>query len=184
MQYGTDDILGFETDTVWGIGCHPLNRNSAEKIYELKKRDKLKPLILMSSKIEYLMPYIKEIPVYAQSLIKNFFPGALTLIFEKSDICPFFITSNKNTVGIRIPNHKDFFEIAESFENNVLATTSLNLSDEPPVLNYDEAVSKFGSEIKIIKPKYNEPSVNMASTVVLCTENTPVVLRQGSVYLS
>ena len=182
-MYNKDDILGFETDTVWGIGCHPLNRISVDKIYELKGRDRSKPLILMSSKIENLYPYVKSIPDYAKELIEKHFPGALTLIFEKTDLCPDFITSGFNTVGIRIPNHKEFYGIAENFEGNVLATTSLNFSNEPPVKNYNEAIEKFGNKIKIIKPNRDNPPQGTASTVILCTAIKPQILRQGSIFI-
>ena len=183
MLYNKNDILGFETDTVWGIGCHPLNENCVNKIYEIKGRDKSKPLILMSYEFENLKPYIKNIPDYANSLIEKFFPGALTLIFEKTDICPSFITSGFNTIGVRIPNHKGFMEITKNFEGGVLATTSLNLSNEQPVSSYNEAIQQFGDIIKIIKPKNNEPPKGMASTVVLCTEFEPKVLRQGEIFI-
>jgi len=183
MKYNKDDILGFETDTVWGIGCHPKNKNAVDKVYEIKGRDKKKPLILMSYEIEKFYPYIKKIPNYAKALIEKFFPGGLTLIFEKSDDCPLFVTSGFDTVGIRIPNHKGFIEIAKNFEGNVLATTSLNYSDKPPVKDYNEAKEKFGSVINVIKPNGDVPPKGTASTVVLCVSDEPKVLRQGEIFI-
>ncbi len=183
MKYTKDDILGFETDTVWGIGCHPLNLTSVNKIYEIKNREKTKPLILMSSNFENIKPYIKNIPEYAKGLIEKFFPGGLTLIFEKTELCPNFITSNFNTVGVRIPNHKGFFEIAENFEGHVLATTSLNFSNLPPVKDYKEAYMKFGKIIKVIKPEHKPLNSGTSSTVVLCTGDVPKVLRQGEIFI-
>ena len=103
------------------------------------------------------------------------------MIFEKTDLCPSYITSGFNTIGVRLPNHKGFCELAENFEGGVLATTSLNISNEPPVKNYDEAREKFGDKIKIIKPITNAPPIGLASTVVLCMGNEPKVLRQGSI---
>lgn len=183
-MFKKDEILGFETDTVWGMGCHPLNDKAVEKIYEFKSRDKSKPLILMSSDIKNILPYIKTIPDYAKILAEKYFPGGLTLIFEKTHLCPDFVTSNFNTVGIRIPNHKGFHSVAENFEGKVLATTSLNFSNLPPVKNYEEAVEKFGKEIRIIKPENNNESPSgTASTVVLCTGEKPVVLRQGDIII-
>lgn len=182
-MYSKNDILGFETDTVWGIGCHPFCVESVEKIYEFKGRDKSKPLILMSSKMENLTPYIKNIPNYAEELIEKYFPGGLTLIFEKTEFCPLYITSGCNTVGVRIPDHKEFYGMAENFEGKVLATTSLNHSNEPPVKNYGEAYKKFGDKITIIKPTGKNPPKGTASTVVLCTGESPVVLRQGDIKL-
>jgi len=194
------EVLGFETDTVWGLGCLPNDESAVDKIYEIKGRDKSKPLILMSNALENLMPYVLNVPDYAKTLVDKHFPGALTLIFEKSNLVPDFITSGKNTVGIRVPNHLGFQKLclgienvldgsvrcqaayAEDFMQNgaVLATTSLNYSNEPPVKDFDEAYEKFSGQITLIKPE-NPNHIGVSSTIVLCTSSTPVILRQGSV---
>ena len=104
-------VIAFVTDTVWGLGCLPNNIEAIERIYDIKGRDKSKPLILMSNKEEYLFPYIKEVPKKAKELMKKYFPGELTLVLEKSEKTPFEITSNKNTVGILVPNNEFFKEL-------------------------------------------------------------------------
>ena len=124
-------VVSFVTDTVWGVGCLPNSEKGVENIYELKNRDRSKPLILMSDDIEHLMPYVKDIPIKAKALIKKHFPGALTLIFEKSDLTPDYMISYKNTVGIRIPNNPVFKRLCEVIDGHVLATTSANLSGQP-----------------------------------------------------
>jgi len=182
------EVLGFETDTVWGLGCLPNDSMAADKIYEIKGRDRSKPLILMSYDLENLLPYVISIPDYAKTLAKEYFPGALTLIFEKSNLVPDFVTSGKNTVGIRVPAHKGFqglcLKIKAKGESGVLATTSLNRSNEPPAADYGEAVREFGYEfggaVNVIKPE-KPCNMGISSTVVLCTGPAPVVLRQGSV---
>ncbi len=176
------DVLGFETDTVWGLGCLPNDKTAVEKIYEIKGRDKTKPLILMSNCVENLIPYVLKVPDYAKTLIDEYFPGALTLIFKKTSLAPDFITSGQDTVGIRVPNHKEFSELCKNIEGGVLATTSLNRSNEPPVADYNEAVEKFGTQIKILKPE-NPCNIGVSSTVVLCTGDKPVILRQGSIHI-
>jgi L-threonylcarbamoyladenylate synthase len=62
----------------------------------------------MSNNKENLLNYVKNIPENAQNIMEKHFPGALTLIFEKSDKTPDFITSGKNTVGIRVPDNAFF----------------------------------------------------------------------------
>ncbi len=177
------EVLAFKTDTVWGFGAHPNDKRAIEKIYEIKKRDLKKPLILMSYDFENLKKYIKKIPPYAFLLIEKHLPGGLTLIFEKSDFCPGEITSNCKTVGIRIPNSPDFFALAKKIEGGVLATTSCNVSAEPPVKNYFEALEKFSSCAKIIKPIENSENENIPSTVILCLDDGYKILRQGAVNL-
>lgn len=177
------EVLAFKTDTVWGFGAHPKDFSAIKKIYEIKKRDTKKPLILMSDSFEPLKKYIKNIPSYALDLIEKYLPGGLTLIFEKSELCPFEITSNNNTIGIRIPNSEDFCSLVSKIEGRVLATTSCNISSEPPVKNYKEALEKFSNVATIIKPINDTESENLPSTVILCNNDTYEVLRLGAIKL-
>lgn len=178
------EVIAFKTDTVWGFGCCPNDKIAVDKIYEIKKRDLKKPLILMSDEFKNLEKYIKYVPDYANKLIQKYLPGALTLIFEKSDLCPDFITSNGSTVGIRIPNSPDFMAFIKNIEGGVLATTSCNVSNEPPVKNYIEAKNKFENVATIIKPISDKNNENVPSTVILCLDDEYKILRQGAIKLN
>lgn len=85
----------------------------------------------MSNETYHLLEYVKPIPVIGCRLIKKYFPGALTLVVEKSDKTPLYMTSNMKTVGIRVPDNEIFKEICEAAPGHVLATTSANLSHQP-----------------------------------------------------
>ena len=145
-----DGVIAFVTDTVWGLGCLPTSKKAVERIYEIKHRDSKKPLILMSNDIEPLRKYVKPLTEKAENLVKKYFAGALTLVVEKSELTPDYITSGLNTVGIRVPDNKIFSEICSCIEGNVLATTSANLSNEPPALTYDEAVKYIGDKVDLV----------------------------------
>lgn len=177
------EVFAFKTDTVWGFGAHPKDKIGVSKIYEIKKRDEKKPLILMSDDFSNLEKYIKNIPNYAYELIEKHLPGGLTLIFEKSDLCADYITSSNSTVGIRIPNSPDYFQLMDRIEGRVLATTSCNLSNEEPVKNYLEAVEKFNKVATIIKPIEDTENENIPSTVILCLSDGYKILRQGAIEL-
>lgn len=176
-------VIAFVTDTVWGLGCLPNNEKAVEKIYEIKGRDRSKPLILMSDKVENLYPYVKNIPSKAKYLIEKYFPGALTLIFEKSEITPLTITANKNTVGIRVPNNEVFKNICENIEGNVLATTSANLSNQPSAKTYQEAKDFIGDYVDCIIYDYGNEAKGLESTVVLAINDNIKILRQGAIFL-
>ena len=131
-----DGVIAFVTDTVWGLGCLPTSEKAVQKIYEIKHREAKKPLILMSDDIYPLFDYIKQpIEKQAQRLIKDHFPGALTLVLKKSEKTAAYITSGLDTVGIRVPNNETFANICRNTEGRVLATTSANLSGEAPALS-------------------------------------------------
>lgn len=178
-----DGVIAFVTDTVWGIGCLPESRKAVEKIYEIKKRDTKKPLILMSNSVEHLKKYIKELNKTAKTLIEKYFPGALTLVIEKSNFTPNYITSGLNTVGIRVPNNKIFSEICENIEGHVLATTSANISNEPPALTYQQALKYIGNLVDYVIKDEKEKAKGHASTVVGIFDNKIKLFRQGDIII-
>ncbi len=176
-----DGVIAFVTDTVWGLGCLPTSENGVKKIYEIKKREPKKPLILMSNKIENLLPYVKPINKKIKELIDRYFPGALTLVLEKNGKTPDYLTSGFNTVGIRVPDNEVFREICETAAGGVLATTSANLSNEPSAKTYEQAVSSIKGKVDLILEDFGVKAKGMESTVVSVLDDEVKVLRQGAV---
>ena len=179
-----DGVIAFVTDTVWGIGCLPTSEKAVQRIYEIKKREAKKPLILMSDDIYPLFDYVKQpIEKKAQRLIKEHFPGALTLVLEKSKNTPNFITSGMSTVGIRVPNNETFAKICQAIDGRVLATTSANISGEVPALTFEEALSYIGDKVNLTIPDYGCVAQGKASTVVGFNDEEVIVFRQGEIKL-
>ena len=176
-------VIAFVTDTVWGLGCLPSSKAGVDKIYEIKGRDRTKPLILMSDKEENLIPYIKELPKHAKKLMEKHFPGALTLVFEKSEITPDYITSGKNTVGIRIPDNTFFKNLCSIIDGGVLATTSANLSNQPSSKTFEETKASVGQYVDYVFDDNGHHCKGKESTVVLITEDSFQILRQGSIFI-
>ena len=177
-------VIAFVTDTVWGLGCLPTSEKAVQRIYNIKHREAKKPLILMSDDIYPLFDYIKQpIEKQAHILIKKHFPGALTLVLEKSENTPDYITSGMNTVGIRVPENETFANICKSIDGRVLATTSANLSGENPALTYEEALSYIGDKVDLVIPDYGCVAKGKASTVAGFKDGEVVIFRQGEVQL-
>lgn len=179
----SDGVIVFVTDTVWGLGCLPDNEKAVKKIYDIKKREAQKPLILMSSDIEHLMPYVKEFPEIAKELCDKFFPGALTLVLPKSEKTPDYVTSNLDTVGIRVPDNDVFKELCEFAKDKVLATTSANLSHEPSAKTYEQALINMQGKADLIIEDYGHVAKGLESTVVLVRNGEIKILRQGQINL-
>ena len=178
-----DGVIAFVTDTVWGLGCLPSSEKAVKKIYEIKHREAKKPLILMSYDIYPLFDYVKQpIEKEAQRLIKKYFPGALTLVLDKSENTPDYMTSNLPTVGIRVPDNKTFAEICKNIDGHVLATTSANISGEPPALTYEEAVAYIGDKVDLVIESNGEKAQGRASTVAGFKEGGKcIIYRQGEI---
>lgn len=176
-----DGVIAFVTDTVWGLGCLPKSEKAVKKIYEIKKREAQKPLILMSNETYHLFEYVKPIPEIGCRLIKKYFPGALTLVTEKSSKTPYYITSNMETVGIRVPDNEVFKEICEIAPNHVLATTSANLSHQPSAKTYEQALENMKDLADLVIPDYGYFAKGLESTVVGVLGNDLKIFRQGAI---
>lgn len=176
-------VIAFVTDTVWGIGCLPGSEIGAEKIYEIKGRDRSKPLILMSDSADKLLPFTENISGAGRSLMEKYFPGALTIVLKKSNRTPNYITSGKNTVGIRVPDNEFFKRLCSVIEGGVLATTSANLSDNPSSKTFEEAYSSIGNLVDYIFEDYGYKCKGKESTVVLAEGDCIKILRQGSIFI-
>ena len=176
-------VIAYVTDTVWGLGCLPNNESAVKKIYEIKKREAQKPLILMSNDIYPLLDYVKPIPKIGQILIKKYFPGALTIVTDKSENTPDYITSSMPTVGIRVPDNEVFREICEIIPRHVLATTSANLSHQPSAKTYEQALENMSGLADLIIEDYGYAAKGLESTVVGVMNNELRIFRQGAIHL-
>ena len=176
-------VIAYVTDTVWGLGCLPNNESAVKKIYEIKKREAQKPLILMSNDIYPLLDYVKPISKIGQVLIKKYFPGALTIVTDKSENTPDYITSSMPTVGIRVPDNEVFREICEIIPGHVLATTSANLSHQPSAKTYEQALENMSGLADLIIEDYGYVAKGLESTVAGVMNNELRIFRQGAIHL-
>jgi L-threonylcarbamoyladenylate synthase len=177
-------VIAYVTDTVWGLGCLPDNERAVKKIYEIKKREAQKPLILMSNEVYNLLEYVKPLPKAAHQLIKKYFPGALTLVVEKSEKTPDYITSSMPTVGIRVPDNEVFKRICEIIPGHVLATTSANLSHQPSAKSYEQAYENMHNLADLVIEDYGYTCKGLESTVCGVLGDDIKIFRQGAIEVS
>ncbi len=174
-------VITYVTDTVWGLGCLPDNENAVKKIYDIKKREAQKPLILMSNEVYNLLDYVEPLPEKACRLIKKYFPGALTVVVKKSKNTPNYITSNMETVGIRVPDNEVFRRICEIIPGHVLATTSANLSHQPSAKSYEQAYENMNGLADMIIEDYGFKCKGLESTVCGVFDDEIKIFRQGEI---
>lgn len=176
-------VISFVTDTVWGLGCLPNSSKGVDKIYEIKGRDRSKPLILMSDNINNLFPYLDTISDMTKHLADKYFPGALTIVSKKSDKTPAFVSAGLDTVGIRVPDNKFFQKLCSVIEGNVLATTSANLSNQPSAKTFLEAKKSIGNFVDIVFDDFGYLCNGKESTVLSVVDDKIMILRQGSIFI-
>ena len=170
----------FPTDTVYGIGCDALNINALNKLFNYKERNFNKPINILVSNINMVKKYVKNINYIEQKLMENFWPGALTIIFDKSQIVPNLLTSNLDTVGIRMPNNPISLELIEYF-GSALATSSANVSNKPANININEdLINNFNNKVNFIIDG-GEIKDGVPSTIVRVDDNKVKILREGAI---
>ena len=173
-------IICFPTDTVYGVGCLIDDEEALEKIYNLKHRDLSKPLAVLVPNKESIYKLIKNSNNLVDEWIDKYWPGALTIIFNKAIHVSDNLTRGLSTIGLRMPNSKIALEVLNKF--GPLATTSVNLSNTPALNDLELIKLHFGDQIDyIIEDK--EVSSKVSSTVVDATKDEPVILRQGDIKL-
>lgn len=123
--------------------------------------------------------FVKSINPIEKKLIETFWPGSLTIVFDKTNLVPDILTSNLSTVGIRMPNNKISLELINKY-GSPLATTSANLSDENPALSINEKLKQdFRNTVDFI---LDSGEINgKPSTIVRVDNNEIIILRNGSI---
>lgn len=171
---GAGGVIAFPTDTVWGLGALP-TRAGADALFEIKQRPREKHLIIMSDCAEHLRPYMADYPDIAFDLADRHWPGALTIGVPRPD-------SDSMTFGAcRVPNYKPFQDLCGVIDGHCLATTSANISGQPPLTNAAD-IQKTFPDIIVIDNAY-APMGGAPSTVVILTDDKIQVVRPGAVVL-
>ena len=151
----------FQPDTLPAIGCLP---NFSKIIYEVKKRDKNKALILMGAEITQIVKYVNQIAVKdLKKIAAKYWPGPLTIVVPISDDHKLNFISTDNTVGIRIPNSSSAKKLIN--ETGPLATSSANISGLSPSFNA-HSVAQSLPNVDILGPIPWEVCSGKASTII------------------
>ena len=170
-------LVAFPTETVYGLGADALSPRAVRKIFKAKKRPADDPIIVHISNVAQLQELVKDIPKQALKLMKEFWPGPLTLIFEKSDQVPDIVTAGLNSVAIRMPSHK----IANALitrANTPIAAPSANLFGSPSPTTAQHVISDLHDRIDMIIDG-GEANIGVESTVLDVRKSPPTLLRPG-----
>lgn len=143
----TNKVICFPTDTVYGVGAKVSDVNAVRRIYEMKRRSNDKPLAILTGTKD-VEKYVKNVTSDARKLMDEGWPGALTLIFEKSDDIADEITQGFKTIAFRMPDSKVALEILNHF--GLMATTSVNFSGQKELSNVLDIEETFSDWIDYI----------------------------------
>jgi L-threonylcarbamoyladenylate synthase len=180
-------LVAFPTETVYGLGADATNETAIAKIYKAKGRPADHPLIVHIASIDAIAQWAQDISEYAINLARDFWPGPMTLVFNRSDLAKDFITGNQNTVGLRVPNQSIALALLKEFESlggKGIAAPSANrfgaVSPTTAQAVKDELENYLDQSNDIILDG-GPCQVGVESTIIDCTAQTPQILRLGAI---
>ena len=172
-------VVVFPTETVYGIGANGLSANAVKRIYEVKQRPLNKPISLLVNGTDMINEIAQDITDLEKALIREFFPGPLTIILKKKDIVPNIVTANSNTVGVRMPSNEIALKLIE-YAGVPIATPSANISGKPSGTNMEDIMKDFEGKVDYFID--DGPSkIGISSTIVQVIDGVPHILRQGKI---
>lgn len=172
-------IIIYPTDTVYGMGCDITNQRAVEKICKIKGiNPKKHNFSFVCADLSNIAQYTRVISKPVFKMMKKGLPGPFTFILEASSHVPKILHSNKKTVGIRVPNHSIPKAIVEELGQPILSTS---IRDEDDVIEYSTDPELIFEKYQhlvdlVIDGGYGQ---NVASTILDCTGDEVVVVREG-----
>ena len=182
----TGGLVAFPTETVYGLGADACNADAVARIYAAKGRPADHPLIVHVASMDGLGDWADDVPGYAISLARDFWPGPMTLVVKRSALAADYVTGGQDTVGVRVPDHLVALGLLEAFARaggkgvaapsanrfgNVSPTTAQAVSDELRDYLADGDLILDGGPC----------DVGVESTIIDCTGDVPKILRPGAI---
>jgi L-threonylcarbamoyladenylate synthase len=179
-------LVAFPTETVYGLGADATSKEAVAKIYAAKGRPADHPLIVHVHSMQAIGDWAEEIPTFAIDLARDFWPGPMTLILNRSSLASDFITGGQNSVGIRVPDHVVALALLNAFHGlggKGIAAPSANrfghVSPTTAQAVKDELGSYLQEQDQIIDG--GPCTVGVESTIIDCTGDRPKILRPGAI---
>ena len=173
------EVIGFPTETVYGLGCDAGDGDAVRKVFEAKGRPADNPLICHIGDKEQIKDIVSEITPLAQRLIDSFMPGPITLVMKKADMISDQTTAGLDTVGVRMPSNPVANKFLK-FAAIPVAAPSANLSGRPSPTSARSVLEDMDGYIYAVIDG-GDSEFGLESTVVDCTGTEPVILRPGAV---
>lgn len=172
-------VIGYPTETVYGLGCDARRSDAVERIYAMKGRGFASPMLVLIRDEERLSSVVEEIPDHARALMERFWPGPLTLVFQSAGDFESRILGDDGGLAVRISSDPVCRSLLECWDGP-LVSTSANRTGLPPAKSASELRAIFGDEVDVVVDDGSRLSMG-ASTLVDVRTHPPRVLREGAV---
>ena len=179
-------LVAFPTETVYGLGADASNEKAVTRIYSVKGRPADHPLIVHVASMDGLGDWARDVPLYAISLARDFWPGPMTLVVPRSSLAKDFVTGGQDTVGVRVPSHPVPLGLLEAFVRaggKGVAAPSANRFGNVSPTSAQAVATELGDYLadgdQILDG--GACDVGVESTIIDCTGDTPKILRPGAI---
>lgn len=179
-------LVAFPTETVYGLGADASQESAVAKIYAAKGRPADHPLIVHITSMDEIGYWADEISEYAIALARNFWPGPMTLICQRSEVAKDFITGGQETVGIRVPDHVVALALLQAAKEigvlGIAAPSANRFGHVSPTTAQavrEELDQYLSSDDMILDGGPSQ--VGVESTIIDCTGSNPHILRPGAI---
>ena len=179
-------LVALPTETVYGLGADATNKDAVARIYKVKGRPADHPLIVHIHSMQLLGDWADEIPDYAISLARDFWPGPMTLVLKRTLLAEDFVTGGQPTVGLRVPDHAIALALLSAFAKiggkGIAAPSANRFGHVSPTTAQavQEEIGEFLDQSDLILDG-GPSSVGLESTIIDCTSDAPRILRPGAI---
>ena len=172
-------LVAYPTESFYGLAVNAMDVKAIERLFELKKRGRDQPVLILIPSKDVLCQYVTSIPRIAHQLIGRFWPGGLTLVFNAAPAIPSSLTGGTGKIGIRHSNH-DIATRLTRISGVPITGTSANISGQPPSVNAREVFQSIGKDVDIILDG-GETKGAPGSTLLDITTTPPTIIREGMI---
>jgi L-threonylcarbamoyladenylate synthase len=180
------DLVAFPTETVYGIGADAENKDAVARMYQVKNRPSGNPVIVHIAELNDVDYWAQEIPEYAINLMRDFWPGPMTLLLKRREVAGDFLTGAQEIVGLRIPANSLALGLLNEFKavggKGIAAPSANRYGAVSPTTA--EAVSQELSEFLSPNDQILDGGpclVGVESTIIDCSGQNPKILRPGAI---
>ena len=195
VSLGRTELVVIPTDTVYGLAANAFSAEAVQKLLNAKGRDRQSPPPVLVANLNMARALVELLPDAAEKLAETFWPGALTLILRSQPSLDWDLGETKQTVALRVPDHKIALALIE--ETGPLAVSSANLTGKPAATTAKQAFDYLGESVEVYldggpSPKGEASTILDLTALVdsyddngaLTTMGKIKVIRQGALSLA
>ncbi|MDR3763610.1 MAG: L-threonylcarbamoyladenylate synthase [Acidobacteriota bacterium] len=175
-------VVGLPTDSFYGLAVDPYNLHAVERVYEIKGRERNKPLSLLIDSVEQAEELAYELPDEFNLLAEKFWPGPLTIILKAAPRLPLKVTANSGNIAVRMPDSPVALAVVRAMRCPVTAT-SANLAGEAECTTAAAVVEQLGDLMQLVVDGGTTPRTVPTTIVNLSGDGRWSLQREGAIPL-